>query len=423
MSNYHDDAQLLANYHDRVVCNMPTINDIIKKELAFNNFRPKRVPGVSYDTIVAEIGNSLSAAYHERLVVPSGVLICKVNAALSGIQIVDMQQTPVDEFRTLADGRRTFIIYAGSSQPKLATLDTADTAISDDIRLLELSSQTNGIVIKRDQSGVVRIVQDGSLWLIENRSWETKRPLPEHMFLVVECLGLMPSHLYSPLHSLLRLAYYFLSSRNVGTTLVWRIQEPIQRTIQGLSAAGLALGNLNLNINDEAKFPIIEHLLKYHDGAMIIGPTGDIECIGAHLKYGDESVERITADKGTRHTSAKRFSFEHAETVVFVVSQDGPVSIYSDGYKITEMAFDLASHVAAGLKKLVPEKSEDIISHSHNIQCRDCRRQVRIEEVTVVGWKDRETVECPCCNSPDIYSSMCWSLSARPIKFYSVSEE
>ena len=394
---------------------MAQVTDIIKKEMAAHGFRPKRIPGIKYDVIVAEIANNLYTTRHEQDIVPLGVIFCKNNISTQdGVQVVEMQQMPLDALRTLSDGRRTFVVYTGSPEPKLAVLDNA---VSDEIRLLELSRLAEGIAIKRDVSGTVRIAQNGDLWLVENRRWECKPPILEHVHLVEECLGSMPANLYGPLHSLLRMTYYILSSRNVGTTLVWRVKGTGQLTLDGLSTTGFDLRDLNLSVNDESALSRIEHLLKYNDGAAIVSPLGTIEYLGAHLFYKEETATKISEEGGTRHTSAKRFSFEHSEAVVFVVSQDGPVSIYSDGYKVTEMAFSLGGQVSASLKKMVPAKSQDVDNHAWNIKCEHCGRRIRIEEVVVLGWKTRETVSCPCCQYPDIYSSMCWSLSARPIKF------
>ena len=298
-----------------------------------------------------------------------------------------------------------------------------DRAVGDETRLLELSRMADGLAIKREVSGIVRLAQGGDIWLVENRNWNRKFGLLEHMDLVRSCLGFVPAHLYSTLRSLLRLTYYFLSSHNIGTTLVWRVQEPIEGTIEGLSNKGLDVKEMGVNTNDESQYSVIEHLMKYRDGAAIIGPTGNVEYVGTHLMYCNGAAEKIQPDKGTRHTSAKRFSFDREETVVFVVSQDGPVSIYSDGYKITEMATNFGSRISAGLKKLVPEKAHHVDNYTHDVECENCGRNIRIEEVLVLGWRDHETVDCPCCQSPNIYSSMCWSLSARPIKFQLVGVE
>ena len=389
-------------------------NDIIKKEMAYNRFRPIRIPGVSYDVIVSEIANCLYAERHEQTIVPTGVLFCRNDISTSDdVQIRDMKIS-IDDLRTLADGRRTFLAYSGNADPKLAVLKEA---VSDEMRLLKLSLNAGGIATKRDGSGTVRIAQRGELWRVEDRRWEHKPPFYEHLYLIQQCLGTAPNSLYFPLSSLLRLTYYFLSSRNVGTTLVWRVEGTAKQTLKGLSKQGLDVRDLELTLVDESSYPVIEHLLNHKDGAAIIDPSGTVEHLGAHLMYGDDATKRIPAENGTRHTSAKRFSYDHSETVVFVVSQDGPVSVYSDGYKVTEMFSELASNVSENLKKMVPGKSEDVENYTVDIMCHQCGRCIRVEQVIVLGWKEREKVDCPCCQAKAIYSSMCWSLSAWPVKF------
>lgn len=394
---------------------MAKVTDIIKKEMAANGFRLKRISGIRYDAMVAEISNSLHANVHEQDIVPLGVVFSKKDLSnQEGVHIVEMQRIPQDDLRILADGRRTFLVYQGIPEPKLAVLNNA---ISDEIRLLELSELAEGIAIKRDVSGAVRIAQDGNLWLVDNRRWECKLPIFEYSHLVEKCLVRIPDNLRQSMNSLLRMTYYTLSSRNVGTTLVWRVKGREQSILNGLSTVGLDLRELELSVNEVSAISRIEHLLKYHDGAAIISPEGTIEYLGAHLSYNEETAKNISEDGGTRHTSAKRFSFEHGEAIVFVVSQDGPVSIYSDGYKVTEMAANLGSSLSSGLKRMVPEKADDVDNHIVNMKCPKCERNIRIEEVVVIGWKSSESVDCPCCQHPRIYSSMCWSLSARPIKF------
>jgi predicted nucleic acid-binding Zn-ribbon protein len=93
------------------------------------------------------------------------------------------------------------------------------------------------------------------------------------------------------------------------------------------------------------------------------------------------------------------------------------VSVFSDGLKITELIPHLAVEQATSLKKMVPAKSGDVMAEIHDIQCKACRKDIRIQEVVVTGWRDHESVDCPVCGAKDIFSSMCWSLFAHPVKF------
>ena len=143
---------------------MTDIGDIIKKEMAFNQFRPKKIRNVDYDTVVAEIANCLHTTQHEREIVPTGVLFSNEDLSnAKGVRLVEIPQEKADELRSLADGRRTFLAYMGNSEPKLAVLDRA---IGDETRLLELAGMADGLAIKREVSGTVRLAQGGDIWLV-----------------------------------------------------------------------------------------------------------------------------------------------------------------------------------------------------------------------------------------------------------------
>jgi len=391
--------------------------DLVKKELALNGFRAKRFLGVPYETLISEIAACLIAVHHERQIPPFGVLFCNYDLSnRDGVKVIDINPSPteIQEARSLTDGSRTFLTYFASDTPRLAILDDA---VSDELGLLDLATAVQGLAVKRDDSGLVRLVQDGQIWLVDNRQWLRKARLWDYMEQVESCLGYPPSTLILPLSSLLRLSYHFLSSQNIGTTLVWRVINESQKTMEGLSHRGIDVAELGLSVTDDSTYPILGHLLKYHDGAAIVSPEGEVEYIATHLTYGEDTARLVQPDRGTRHTSARRFSFEHEETIVYVVSQDGPVSVYSDGYKVAELASEMASRHADRLKKMVPSKAPDVESSVLDIRCKECGRSIRIEEVVVYGWKERESVNCPCCSAPDIYSSMCFSLTAHPVKF------
>ena len=92
--------------------------------MAFNQFRPKKIRSVDYATVTAEIANCLHSTPHEREIVPMGVLICNNDiSSADGVRLVDIPEENVDELRSLADGRRTFLVYTGNVEPKLAILN------------------------------------------------------------------------------------------------------------------------------------------------------------------------------------------------------------------------------------------------------------------------------------------------------------
>jgi len=44
--------------------------------------------------------------------------------------------------------------------------------------------------------------------------------------------------------------------------------------------------------------------------------------------------------RGTRHTSAARHTYDCPDVLAFVVSTDGPVTVFSDGRRIAELKAD-----------------------------------------------------------------------------------
>ena len=101
--------------------------------------------------------------------------------------------------------------------------------------------------------------------------------------------------------------------------------------------------------------------------------------------------------------------------VAFVVSSDGPVSVFSDGVKVGHLAVLPAADVAAGVKKMVPQKKRDVSYSSYRIVCAHCRKTSVVEEVVVIGWKEMEETNCKLCGT-QLYSSMCYQLESHILK-------
>jgi hypothetical protein len=116
-------------------------------------------------------------------------------------------------------------------------------------------------------------------------------------------------------------------------------------------------------------------------------------------------------NRGTRHTSAKRYSFEHNRAVVFVVSQDVYVSIFSDGAKVFDSPLMMAREEERFLKGVSRPKQGDVSSREFITECSQCRKKLRVSEVVVIGWRDSEEAHCPVCSTV-VHSARCFSINA-----------
>jgi DNA integrity scanning protein DisA with diadenylate cyclase activity len=86
---------------------------------------------------------------------------------------------------------------------------------------------------------------------------------------------------------------------------------------------------------------------------MLVGRDGQLLAVNVILLSERASEQAVPAMKGTRHTSAARHTYDSPDVLAFVVSADGPVTVFSDGQRIADLK------VSEGL---MPKTSEHIIA-------------------------------------------------------------
>ena len=67
------------------------------------------------------------------------------------------------------------------------------------------------------------------------------------------------------------------------------------------------------------------------DGAVLIDNNYDVYCFGAILKTGNNSDNANNTFGGSRSYTAKMFSLQNPKQLVIKISEDGPISIFSNG--------------------------------------------------------------------------------------------
>jgi DNA integrity scanning protein DisA with diadenylate cyclase activity len=71
---------------------------------------------------------------------------------------------------------------------------------------------------------------------------------------------------------------------------------------------------------------------------MVLSHNGHVQSYGCHLSYTDRARGALELAGGTRHTSAKCFSYDEPGTLVITVSEDGPVTVFAHGAKLVRLA-------------------------------------------------------------------------------------
>jgi hypothetical protein len=124
----------------------------------------------------------------------------------------------------------------------------------------------------------------------------------------------------------------------------------------------------------------------------LVGPAGDVRLIKGQLGgFRERTIDIVKEFRGTRHTSARRFSYEHEKTIAFVVSQDGGLTKFSDGAIVADFPVMSARAEATGPQPGAPGHDPTVTS------CTNCSKQVEIHEVKVGGSPEIQRATCPVC--------------------------
>lgn len=357
-----------------------------------------------------ELDHALRPHIHEGSLPNFGAFLTDVQPELKGWSLITMPESDLELGRKLADGIRSFTLLVGGKFVGVATSDTGGMDEASLVRLIQRDLR-NGAIITADARGVVRIVYPAGVAIHQNRRWREK---PMVNTVVSRASDFLAHKSMTKFEEILFFAYHALSPRHIGATIVWCLQTPTTDEAAAMIPA-VDLTPLGLNVANNAHRSMLRHLLCQTDGATIMAEDGSVTGTGAQLKSSEQSMKYIAASTGTRHTSARRFSFDCASTIVVTVSADGPVTVFSDGVNVIELSFRSADASAKALGNFVPEKRHDIVPSSWTETCSNCGKTSVIEEVVIYGWKDREEAHCPICRA-EIASSMCFTISAHVIK-------
>jgi DNA integrity scanning protein DisA with diadenylate cyclase activity len=363
-------------------------------------------PNAPYlDTLVGEVEYAMYPPTHEQTKPTYGCLLARNNPK-GKLALMSMSDVEIATIRQLADGITTFAVR---NNRRLRHIALNATSSDEELGLIDLVKKVDGILIHRSAYSVVKVIKRSGIYINHDALW-TFRPMSSSSVYMVEEQARQAGR--SMLESILRFAFHVLSPVHIGATLVWWLDEPTEpiEDKYKLSSTGLSLAG-------PAHFNALRSLLSAHDGATYIMPSGTIHSIGHHLTNSDKSREFISQvhGKGTRHTSAQRFSFDEPRVIVFTVSVDGPVSVFSDGIKVIELQQKNLSGVARSLRKLVPAKADDVWEESSHVQCMRCGRHIEVDIIVIAGLRERETGECPVCGEV-VYTKSCWQINTRVVK-------
>lgn len=242
---------------------------------------------------------------------------------LPDTEIVPVMPEHADEARRFADGQRTFLVRDVDRVHAVACLSEA---AADVARLTGFVQRTESLAVRRTAVGTVDVITPSAGLIWDGVRWLGRPHASAVMAVLSSSVGDSDERV---LQGLLELCVQWLGPEGIGATLVWdRAGHGAARHVE---AARPVPG---FSVRCPAHYPALRSAIAQTDGAVLVAADGRVVADGATLLPSEEARERIAPGRGTRHTSAHRYSADSPDAVVLVVSEASPVSVYVAGERL-----------------------------------------------------------------------------------------
>lgn len=232
------------------------------------------------------------------------------------------RQANLPVLRTFADGRTSFVVRGPGVIPAVA-IDPAWTG--SESNLADYSNTAGVTVVQRLASGRVRLFQNQRVYTEEGGNWLARPTAAAYK----EKLGLVLDVAHQEVAgAILDMCVHTLSPAGHGATLIWFPVEA--RTAADHLDFSLAIDPPALSTTDARHRQPIAHALGQMDRAVVLRADGSLRTMNVTLSCAEEASTR-NFEGGTRHNSAGRYSASQEAAIVFVVSSDGPVTVFHRG--------------------------------------------------------------------------------------------
>ncbi len=301
------------------------------------------------DEISTELALCLDPFVHEQDIRPYGAVVARDQPHLERLgRLVNVGDLPLDVVRSLADGIHSLVLIVKGQPPQLLLLhESLDT----DQDYASHAVWVDGVIVCNNGNGIVRIVTDNSVTLVEGRRWIAKDLVYEA---AEDIVHVVPAAELDVVRRLLELAHHHISPKRIGATLLYALTDIVEAPKR--RDDGIGVSDLGLSILNEPEEPILLHQARYRDGALLFGRGGLLLAVNVILRPSRISEQVVPATKGTRHTSAARHTYDCPDMLAIVVSVDGPVTVFSDGQRIADLKAQDITKTAEAIAALAAQR-------------------------------------------------------------------
>ena len=276
--------------------------------------------------LLEEIDHALRPPVHERRAASGGTILDpssdpSVWESKAQLTITRKQlDLPLDAARRFADGISSWVVRRSDGTAEWMVFDRPAGSERD---LVVLTHALGATIVQRHPSGAVRIAGEFGVIRWSNFDWHHEPPVSSWIDAVTTCeVHGDPT----VLEAILEFAVHDLGSLGIGSLLIYRPHDE-----PGPSVEERLPPPPPLSIQRAAHLAPLRHALSQIDGAAIFDADGVLRRLGVRLVPSNAAEESVEALGGTRHTSARRYSYDDPFATVIAVSEDGPVSVLRNG--------------------------------------------------------------------------------------------
>ncbi|MEY2477777.1 MAG: hypothetical protein QOG87_3092 [Actinomycetota bacterium] len=277
--------------------------------------------------LIEEIDHALRPPVHERRVASGGCIVEPSSDPGTWESGTDLRisrgpldQQPLMAARRFADGLSSWLMRRTDGTNEWMVFDRPAGSERD---LVVLADVLGATIVQRHPAGSVRVVGDFGVLRWDGLRWHHEPPVRTW----IDSVAASPEHGNSEvLEAMLEFAVHDLGSRGIGSLLIYRPDaEPGPQVEERLPTPP------PLRIRTAPHLAPLRHALAQIDGAAVFDPDGVLRRLGVRLVPSNTAEETVEPFGGTRHTSARRYSYDDPLATVIAVSEDGPVSVLRNG--------------------------------------------------------------------------------------------
>ena len=293
------------------------------------------LPATDESGLLREIDRARFPRRHERRFPPYGAIVAHRDAAGTSDALDDLgavrMAAPRDaarDVRRMADGVQSFS-FVRDGEIELILLPTPVGREIELVRLRRSLGPDTALVCRSDDA-IVRVFDRQQIVIFDGTRWWTKPDAHEYTISVRRSVRRAPPELTQ---HILDFCVHSAGPGVAGTMLVWCLDDQALLQLRRRSVPTHQPLPIPLPLTLPVAHSAICHLLFQVDGAAVVDPTGLVVEVGLHLRASAEAHQTVDVppDRGTRHAAAKRCSHDVRDAAFFVVSEDGPVTVYAGG--------------------------------------------------------------------------------------------